>query len=191
MSSARVVVALGGNALVERTERPDADIQEHRVLRAVEALAPVARDRQVVVVHGNGPQVGALAAESERDPDLSRPYPFDVLVAQTQGMIGYWLLQALENALPGRGVATILTQTVVDADDPTFIDPHKFVGPLYDEDTATSLAARGGWEVRGTSAAGAASCPRPSLARSWSSARSRRCWPAARSSSAPAGVASR
>ncbi|MDA8316256.1 MAG: carbamate kinase [Actinomycetota bacterium] len=144
----RVVVALGGNALLERTERPDADIQERHVLRAVDALAPIARDHELVVTHGNGPQVGLLAAESEKDPDLEHPYPFDVLGAQTQGMIGYWLLQALENALPARGVATVLTQTLVDADDPAFADPQKFVGPLYDEDTAKRLSAARGWTVR-------------------------------------------
>lgn len=148
MAKPRLVVALGGNALLERSERPDADIQEHHVLSAVEALVPVARDHDLVITHGNGPQVGLLASESEKDPALSRGYPFDVLVAQTQGMIGYWLLQALENALPGRGVATILTQTVVAADDPAFGDPHKFVGPLYDEATATRLATERGWEIR-------------------------------------------
>jgi carbamate kinase len=143
-----VVVALGGNALLERSERPDADIQQHHVLAAVDALVPVAQDHRLVVTHGNGPQVGLLAAESEKDTDLSHPYPFDVLGAQTQGMIGYWLLQALENALPGRRVATVLTQTVVDAGDPAFLDPHKFVGPVYDEDRATLLAAERGWQVR-------------------------------------------
>jgi carbamate kinase len=148
MGKPRVVVALGGNALLERSERPDADIQEHHVQAAVEALAPVAADHDLVVTHGNGPQVGVLAAESESDPDLSHPYPFDVVGAQTQGMIGYWLLQALENALPGRGVAAMLTQTVVDAGDPAFGAPTKFVGPLYDEDTARRLAVEHGWEIR-------------------------------------------
>lgn len=143
-----VVAALGGNALLERSERPDSDIQQHHVQAAVDALVPIARDHRLVVTHGNGPQVGLLAAESEKDPDLSHPYPFDTLGAQTQGMIGYWLLQALENALPGRGVATLVTQTVVDAADPAFFDPHKFVGPLYDEERATRLAGERGWTVR-------------------------------------------
>lgn len=148
MGRPRLVVALGGNALLERSERPDADIQEHHVLAAVEALSPAARDHDLVVTHGNGPQVGMLATESEKDPALGHPFPFDVLGAQTQGMIGYWLLQAFENALPGRGVAAILTQTVVAASDPAFGDPHKFVGPLYDEDTAKRLATERGWDVR-------------------------------------------
>lgn len=143
-----VVIGLGGNALLERAERPEADIQEDHVRDAVAALAPIAHEHAVVITHGNGPQVGVLAAESEKDPSIRRPYPFDVLGAQTQGMIGYWLLQALENALPRMGVAAVLTQTVVDAGDPAFQDPQKFVGPLYDGATATRLSRTRGWEMR-------------------------------------------
>src|SRR5690348_4781532 len=94
----RVVVALGGNALLERDERPDAVIQRRHVRQAAAALAPLAADHQLVLCHGNGPQVGMLALESQADTSLSRPYPLDVLVAQTQGMIGYWLVQELGNA---------------------------------------------------------------------------------------------
>lgn len=142
------MVALGGNALLRRSDRPDADIQEHHVRSAVEALTSVARDHDLVVTHGNGPQVGLLALESYRDPSLGHPFPFDVLGAQTQGMIGYWLLQALENAVPGRGVAALLTQTVVVASDPAFANPSKFVGPLYDEEAAKRLVAERGWDFR-------------------------------------------
>jgi carbamate kinase len=144
----RVVAALGGNALLERSERPDADIQEHHVRVAVDALVPVARAHELVITHGNGPQVGVLANESERDATLSRPYPFDALGAQTQGMIGYWLLQALENGLGGRRVATLVTQTVVAADDPAFEAPSKFVGPVLDSAAARRLARERGWSVR-------------------------------------------
>jgi carbamate kinase len=143
----RVVAALGGNALLQRLERPDAEIQEHHAERAVRALATLARDHELVVTHGNGPQVGLLAVESEGDPALERPYPFDVLVAQTQGMIGYWLLQALENALPHRRAAAVVTQVMVDAADPAFAEPTKFVGPVYGADEARRLAARAGWVV--------------------------------------------
>ncbi len=90
----RVVVALGGNALQERGERADADVQERHVARAVAALAPLLRDHQLIITHGNGPQVGLLGIESTADPALRRPYPLDVLDAQTQRMIGYWLVQA-------------------------------------------------------------------------------------------------
>jgi carbamate kinase len=144
----RVVAALGGNALLERTERPDADIQEHHVRAAVQALAPIAQVHELVVTHGNGPQVGVLASESEKDPALSQPYPFDVLGAQTQGMIGYWLLQDLENAVPDHDVVALLSQTLVDAGDPAFDDPTKFVGPLLDERTAERVAGERGWDVR-------------------------------------------
>lgn len=144
----RVVVALGGNALLTRTERPDAEVQESHVLAAVESLMPIARAHELLITHGNGPQVGLLANESERDVSLSRPYPFDTLGAQTQGMIGYWLLQALENALPDRRVAALVTQTLVARDDPAFAEPSKFVGPVFDAETATRLAASRGWAVR-------------------------------------------
>ena len=112
---------------------PDSDVQQRNVISAVRALAPIAAEHELVVTHGNGPQVGLLALESAADPALSRPYPFDVLGAQTQGMIGYWLLQALQNALPGRQVAALINQALVSMEDPAFANPTKFVGPVYDE----------------------------------------------------------
>jgi carbamate kinase len=143
----RVVIALGGNALLERGEKPDADIQDRHVVRAVSALAPLARHDQLVITHGNGPQVGVLALESAGDPALSQPYPFDVLGAQTQGMIGYWLVQALSDALPDKRACCLLCRTVVHADDPAFSNPTKFVGPVYDEAQARRLAAARGWAI--------------------------------------------
>ncbi len=144
----RIVVALGGNALLRRGQKPDADVQEENVRRAVEALAPLAAEHELVLTHGNGPQVGVLALQSASDPNLTTPYPFDVLGAQTQGMIGYWLLQAMQNRLPGREVAAIINQTLVDAGDPAFADPTKFVGETYTRAEAERLAAERGWEVR-------------------------------------------
>ena len=143
----RIVVALGGNALLRRGERPDAEPQRRNVQRAAAALAPLARDHEVIVTHGNGPQVGVLAMESAADPLLSRPYPLDPLGAETQGLIGYWLAQSLDNVLPGCEVAALLTQCVVDADDEAFANPTKFVGPIYDEPTARSLAEERGWSL--------------------------------------------
>ncbi|MBE1495766.1 carbamate kinase [Amycolatopsis lexingtonensis] len=143
----RIVVALGGNALLERGEPPESEIQEKHVLAAAEALAPLAREHELVITHGNGPQVGLLALENETDPALRRPYPFDVLGAQTQGMIGYWLVQALQNAT-GRPAFCVLTRTLVHATDPAFAAPTKFVGQVYDRETAGRLAARHGWQVR-------------------------------------------
>jgi carbamate kinase len=144
----RIVVALGGNALLERGERPDFDIQEHHVASAVDALGPLLRDHDLIITHGNGPQVGVLAVESAGDPALSRPYPFDVLGAQTQGMIGYWLVQALQGAGAGKPAVCLLCRTVVKAGDPAFARPSKFVGPVYDKATALRLAGEHGWDVR-------------------------------------------
>jgi carbamate kinase len=144
----KVVVALGGNALLERGEPPDSNIQEWHVTRAVSALAPLLVQHQLIITHGNGPQVGVLALESASDPALSHPYPFDVLGAQTQGMIGYWLVQALHAAAPGTPAACVICRTLVKADDPAFASPTKFVGPVYDETSAKRLAAERGWDVR-------------------------------------------
>jgi carbamate kinase len=144
----RVVVALGGNALLERGQKPDAEVQEANVARAVAALAPLAHDHELVLTHGNGPQVGVLAMQSASDPHLTTPYPFDVLGAQTQGMIGYWLLQAMQNNLPNRQVAAIINQTLVEAADPAFADPSKFVGEMYTREQAEALSAARGWVVK-------------------------------------------
>jgi carbamate kinase len=144
----RIVVALGGNALLKRGQKPDAEVQKSNIEVAVSALAPLAQEHELVITHGNGPQVGVLALQSASDPHLTTPYPFDVLGAQTQGMIGYWLLQALQNSLPGRQIACIVNQTLVSAADPAFADPTKFIGEMYDEATATQLAAERGWTVK-------------------------------------------
>ncbi|WP_438295529.1 carbamate kinase [Streptomyces sp. HUAS TT7] len=144
----RIVVALGGNALLRRGDRPDAAVQHANIRAAVAALAPLAARHEVVITHGNGPQVGLLALQNAADPALTRPYPFDVLGAETQGMIGYWLLQSLQNALPGRQVCALLNQTLVSAADPAFHDPTKFVGPVYAREEAERLAAERGWTIR-------------------------------------------
>jgi carbamate kinase len=112
MSASRVVVALGGNALIRRGERAEAATQRANIARAVRAVAAVARRHEVVVTHGNGPQVGLLALQAEAYRDVA-PYPLDVLGAESEGMIGYLLEQELMNALPGRPVATLLTQVSV------------------------------------------------------------------------------
>ena len=143
-----MVVALGGNALLRRGQKPDAEVQRRNVETAVRSLAPIAAEHELVVTHGNGPQVGVLALQSAADSSLSQPYPFDVLGAETQGMIGYWLLQSLQNALPGRQVASLINQTLVSLADPAFGDPTKFVGPVYAEDDAKRLGAERGWTVK-------------------------------------------
>ncbi|MEV4010205.1 carbamate kinase [Nonomuraea angiospora] len=144
----RVIVALGGNAVLRRGQAPDADVQRANVRAAVKTLARLADRHELVITHGNGPQVGLLAVESAADPSLTRPYPFDTLGAQTQGMIGYWIQQALQNALPGRQVLAMVTQTLVTAVDPAFEQPTKFVGQVYEREEAEKLAAEYGWTVR-------------------------------------------
>ncbi len=143
----RVVVALGGNALLVRGERADAAVQLHHVEAAARALAPLAAEHELVVCHGNGPQIGLLALESEADPSLTRPYPLDTLGAETQGMIGYWLAQTLRNAGVRKPVLAIVTQTVVDGADPAFAKPTKFIGPIYDRAQADRLAEQNGWTI--------------------------------------------
>ena len=143
----RLVIALGGNALLKRGEPLDAALQLANVRRAARALAPTTRDHEVIVTHGNGPQVGLLALQSEACP-ATRPSPLDVLGAQTQGMIGYMIEDELRDALRGsRELATLLTQVVVDEHDPAFAAPAKPVGPVYAEDEARSLARERGWTV--------------------------------------------
>ena len=143
----RVVVALGGTALLERGDRPDAATQQRHIAAAARSLAPIIAEHEVVICHGNGPQVAQLAIESEDDPALSEPFPLDVLVAQTQGMIGYWLIQGLAAAGVERPVTAILTRTLVRADDHAFATPSKFIGPNYVERRAQALARRNGWTV--------------------------------------------
>ncbi len=144
----RIVIALGGNALLRRGESPDARPQIENVDRAVEALAPLAEDHELIITHGNGPQVGVLALQSASDPALSEPYPFDTLGSMTQGMIGYWLLQSLQNHLPGRHVAAMVNQTLVLAGDPAFENPTKFVGQVYTKEESEKLAAERGWVMK-------------------------------------------
>ena len=144
----RIVVALGGNALLQRGQPPEAQTQEDNIRLAASAIADLAREHELVVTHGNGPQVGVLALESQRNSSLTHPYPLDVLGAETEGMVGYWLQRELANALPGRHVVTLLTQTVVASDDPAFADPQKYIGEVYDEATARRMAAEHGWVVK-------------------------------------------
>ena len=144
----RIVVALGGNALLRRGEKPDARTQIHNVEVAARELAKLAEKHELVLTHGNGPQVGVLALESANDERLSEPYPFDTLGAQTQGMIGYWLLQAMQNALPGRQVASMINQTLVLADDPALDNPTKFVGEVYTRQQADDLTDQRGWTLK-------------------------------------------
>ena len=143
----RVVAALGGNALLRRGEPAEAELQRRRVAEAARSLAELAREHELVITHGNGPQVGLLALQSAAYGEVA-PYPFDVLGAESEGMVGYLLEQALWNELPDRQTAALLTQVLVDPRDTAFEEPSKPIGPLYDEATARRLAAERGWTVR-------------------------------------------
>ncbi len=142
----KVVIALGGNALLRRGERADADVQMANVRIAAKAVAEIAKEHNVVLTHGNGPQVGLLALQADAYKDVT-PYPFDVLGAESQGMIGYMVAQCVGNDLPDRQVVNIITQTEVDPKDPAYTDPRKFVGPVYDKETAEKLAVERGWTI--------------------------------------------
>jgi carbamate kinase len=141
----RVVVALGGNALLQRGQPMTVEQQRENVAIASEALARVAGSHSLVVTHGNGPQVGLLALQAAAYKEEAA-YPLDVLGAATEGMIGYMLEQELGNRLPFEvPLATILTMVEVDPDDPAFNDPTKFVGPIYEQADADRLVASKGW----------------------------------------------
>ena len=140
-----VVTALGGNALLRRGEPMTAENQRRNVRIAAQALAPVAAEHQLVVGHGNGPQVGLLALQGAAYTNVDT-YPLDVLGAETEGMIGYMIEQELGNLLPfERPFATMLTMIEVDPDDPAFHDPCKFIGPVYSKDEADRIAGDKGW----------------------------------------------
>jgi carbamate kinase len=141
----RIVVALGGNALLKRGEPMTSDVQRTNIKTAARSLAPVAQTHQLVLSHGNGPQVGLLALQAAAYKDVEA-YPLDVLGAQTEGMIGYMIEQELGNLLPfDVPFATILTMVEVDPNDPAFQNPTKFVGPVYEKDDADKLAAEKAW----------------------------------------------
>jgi carbamate kinase len=143
----RIVIALGGNALLRRDEPPSADNQRRNVATAAAALAPIARAHELVISHGNGPQVGLLALQSAAGAP-EQAYPLDILDAETEGMIGYLIEQELNNLLPpAYRCAVLLTQIEVDANDPAFRHPSKPIGPLYDEAQARRLARARGWAI--------------------------------------------
>lgn len=144
----RIVVALGGNALLRRGQPMTAENQRENIQTATAQIARIAHGNELVVAHGNGPQVGLLSLQAAAYTDVS-PYPLDVLGAETEGMIGYMIEQEMGNELPFEvPFATIVTQTEVDPADPAFANPTKFVGPVYTKEQAEQLAAERGWTVK-------------------------------------------
>jgi carbamate kinase len=143
----RVVIAVGGNALLRRKQVATAQNQLDNVRVAARGLAAVAMKHELIVVHGNGPQVGLLALQSEAYPDVPT-YPLDMLGAETDGLIGYLLEQEIGNALgAGRSVATLLTRVEVEADDPAFDEPTKPIGPVYEAQRAMDLRRERAWAM--------------------------------------------
>jgi carbamate kinase len=142
----RILLALGGNALLRRNEVASAPNQLHNVEAAARALADIATEHEVILTHGNGPQVGLLALQNEAFPDVP-PYPLDVLDAESEGMVGHMLELALRNELPERDVVSVLTEVVVATDDPAFLKPTKPIGPIYNDDQAQKLRLDRGWAM--------------------------------------------
>jgi carbamate kinase len=144
----RVVIALGGNALIRRGEQMTSENQRHNVKRAAAAIAQVIEaGHEVIVTHGNGPQVGLMALQDEAY-DKALASPLDVLGAETVGMIGYMIEQELGNVLPDRSeIAVLLTQIEVDPADPAFQKPTKPIGPIYSKKEAEKLSAARGWTI--------------------------------------------
>lgn len=143
----RIVIAVGGNALLLRKQAPTAQNQVDNVKLAARQLARVAASHQLIVVHGNGPQVGLLALQADAFRDVPS-YPLDMLGAESDGLIGYLLEQEIANCLQGGvAVATVLTRVEVDPDDPAFDAPSKPIGPVYDDAQANQLAAERGWTM--------------------------------------------
>ena len=144
----RVVVALGGNALLRRGQPMTVDNQRANIRVACDRLAPIAEQHELIISHGNGPQIGLLALEEAAYQEVPES-PLDVLGAETQGMIGYLVEQELGNRLPfDKPLASLLTMIEVDPDDPAFTDPSKPIGPLYDKSEADKLAAERGWTFK-------------------------------------------
>jgi carbamate kinase len=142
----RIVIALGGNALLRRGEAPEIETQRRNVRSAATAIAPIARQHEVVITHGNGPQIGLLALQAAAYRGV-RPYPLDLLGAESEGMVGYLLSLALTNALSSRDIATVLTQVEVDPADPAFAAPSKPIGQVYNDAEARRLAAEMSWPM--------------------------------------------
>jgi carbamate kinase len=157
----RIVIALGGNALLRRSDPMTTEVQRRNIVVAAKAIAPLAAEHSVVIVHGNGPQVGLLSLQADAYKG-AEPYPLDVLDAGTQGMIGYMIQQALRSFLPAQTqVATLLTMVLVDPADPAFASPAKFVGPGYAMGAADALAAAKGWTFKQDGAAWRRVVPSP------------------------------
>lgn len=149
----RIVIALGGNALLRKGQKGTYQEQLENAKRTAKFLADVIeKGYEVVITHGNGPQVGAIMLQNEIAKEVVPPFPLDVANAETQALIGYMIQQSLKNELNARGIdkeiVTLITQVVVDEDDPAFNNPTKFIGPYYTEEEAKKLMQEKGWIIK-------------------------------------------
>lgn len=144
----KIAIALGGNALLRRGEPMTAENQRVNIACACEAIARVAKEHTIILSHGNGPQVGLLSLQAEAYSEKVEPYPFDILGAESQGMIGYMLVQALHNILPMSNIVAVITLVAVDKQDPALEDPTKFIGPVYSREQAEQLRQEKGWAIK-------------------------------------------
>lgn len=187
----RLVIALGGNALLKRGEPMLCENQRENVSLACRQIAKAYAGNELVVTHGNGPQVGLLALQNNAYKKVPM-YPLDVIGAESVGMIGYMIQQELVNYVPKTAtLATILTQTQVDPDDPAFQHPTKPVGPVYEKEEAEQLAKQHGWTIAPDNDKWRRVVPSPDPKRIWGLARSRHWWKTVISSFAAAEAAFR
>ena len=142
-----IVIALGGNALLARGEALSAENQYRNIAQIADVVASLSQEYQVVIVHGNGQQVGLLALQNQDYSD-SPAWPLDVLVAETQGMLGYMIAQVLGSRAGIPPVVTLLTRVEVDAADPAFRQPGKYIGPVWAAEEQSALEARYGWQMK-------------------------------------------
>nr|WP_314267988.1 carbamate kinase [uncultured Moellerella sp.] len=142
-----IVIALGGNALLQRGEVLSAENQYKNIELMSETINKLAKEFRVVLVHGNGPQVGLLALQNLAYQDVPA-YPLDILVAESQGMIGYMMMQKINQSDPTQAITTVMTRVAVDMTDKAFNDPSKFIGPIYDQENMAALKAKYQWQFK-------------------------------------------
>lgn len=140
----RIVVAIGGNALLQRGQSPTISTQRLNIKLACESIVKIAQNNEIIITHGNGPQIGLLALLADAYKSV-KAYPFDVLGAESQGMIGYLLAQELKNQLPKKQIVVLLTQVAVASDDIAFLKPTKFVGATYSEEETKRISQTNNW----------------------------------------------
>ena len=143
----RIVLSVGGNALLKRAEAMSEEVQRRNIREAVRSMGRILNEHEVLITHGNGPQVGLLALQAESYKDVP-PYGLDILGAESQAMVGYMLLTALQKALPQKHFVNVVTRSVVNADDPAFDNPTKFIGAVYSKARAFELAKEHHWCVK-------------------------------------------